>query len=131
MSADEIISDDPNDRFNFPLEYLNAQIPSGIPPHELGLKVDAIVMLLRNLDPDKGLSNGTRLIITELLENAIVAEIISESHQGDSVFIYRMDLVSEDSMMPVKMKRQQFPVIPAFAMTINKSQGQSIENLGI
>ena len=60
-----------------------------------------------------------------------MAQIISESHQGDIVFIYRTDLISEDSMMPVKMRRQQFPIIPAFAMTINKSQGQSIENLGI
>jgi len=29
------------------------------------------------------------------------------------------------------MKRNQFPLIPAFAMTINKSQGQSFKHVGI
>ncbi len=29
------------------------------------------------------------------------------------------------------MIRNQFPLIPAFAMTINKSQGQSFKNVGI
>ena len=29
------------------------------------------------------------------------------------------------------MKRRQFPVILAFAMTINKSQGQSFDHVGI
>ncbi len=29
------------------------------------------------------------------------------------------------------MVRSQFPVIPAFAMTINKSQGQSFDKVGV
>ena len=33
--------------------------------------------------------------------------------------------------MPFTMKRIQFPVRPAFAMTINKSQGQTFEKIGI
>lgn len=131
LSVDDIISDDDNDKYNFPVEYLNNQMVSGIPPHALTLKVGAVILLLRNIDPEKGLSNGTRLIVIELKDSAIVAEIISESHRGSIVFIFRMDLVTEDSMIPVKMRRQQFPVIPAFAMTVNKAQGQSIEILGI
>jgi len=31
----------------------------------------------------------------------------------------------------VPLKRLQFPVSSAFAMTINKSQGQSVEHVGI
>ena len=34
-------------------------------------------------------------------------------------------------ILPVPLKRLQFPVRPAFTMTINKSQGQSVEHVGI
>ena len=43
---------------------------------------------------------------------------------GTSV-MSRYDLTPSDTTLPFLMKRRQFPVIPAFAMTINKSQGQS------
>ena len=36
-----------------------------------------------------------------------------------------------DSKLPFKMNRHQFPIIPSFAMTINKSQGQSMNNVGL
>jgi ATP-dependent exoDNAse (exonuclease V) alpha subunit len=34
-------------------------------------------------------------------------------------------------MFPFRFKRKQFPVRLSFAMTINKSQGQTIPNVGI
>ena len=33
--------------------------------------------------------------------------------------------------LPFKMKRRQFPVRPAFAMTINKAQGQTLQRVGL
>jgi ATP-dependent DNA helicase PIF1 len=33
--------------------------------------------------------------------------------------------------MPFTIKRRQFPVQPAFAMTINKSQGQTFHKIGL
>lgn len=131
LSIDEVASDYPHDVQNYPVEYLNAQQPSGLPPHKLKLKIGAVVMLLRNLDPENGLSNGTRLRVTQMLDNAIEASIISESHYGDVIFIARMDITSSDSRQQVQIRRLQFPLIPAFAMTINKSQGQTIERCGI
>ena len=62
-SFDSIICDDPDETDNFPTEYLNSLTPSGMPPHELKLKVGAIVMLLRNLNASDGQCNGTRAII--------------------------------------------------------------------
>ena len=131
LSTDTLESDDPNDERNFPVEYLNDQQPSGFPPHLLVLKKGVVVMLLRNMDPHEGLSNGTRLIIKDLLQNAISAEIISECHRGDIVFIPRMDLTTRDPIMGFVHIRRQFPLLPAYAMTINKSQGQTIERVGI
>ncbi|POM72533.1 Helitron helicase-like protein, partial [Phytophthora palmivora] len=37
----------------------------------------------------------------------------------------------DDKEFPFKLRRKQYPVVPAFAMTINKAQGQSIHQVGI
>lgn len=115
----------------YPVEFLNAQNPSGVPPHKLSLKVGAVVMLIRNLHKKKGLCNGTRLIVRRLHEHYIVCEIISLNHKGNIVFITRLDITPSETSLPFKMKRRQFPLIPAFAITINKSQGQTFARVGI
>jgi ATP-dependent DNA helicase PIF1 len=45
--------------------------------------------------------------------------------------IPRIKLNPNESKFSFKMIRSQFPVIPAFAMTINKSQGQSFDKVGV
>lgn len=130
-SADSLISEDPSDTQNFPIEFLNEQTPSGMPPHVLLLKIGVIIMLLRNLDPKRGMCNGTRLIVRSLQRNFITAEIISQCNRGDIVFIPRIDLAPSDTLLPFILKRRQFPIIPAYAMTINKAQGQTFEHVGI
>ncbi|KII68452.1 ATP-dependent DNA helicase PIF1 [Thelohanellus kitauei] len=130
-SADSIISEDLNDTLNYPVEFLNNQTPSGMPPHVLLLKKGVIIMLLRNLNPKKGMSNGTRLIVEELERNFIKAKIISECNRGDSVLIPRIDLAPTETTLNFTLKRRQFPVVPAYAITINKAQGQSFDHVGI
>jgi len=44
-------------------EYLNTLSPSSLPPHELRLRLNCIIMLIRNLSINEGLCNGTRLMI--------------------------------------------------------------------
>ena len=130
-SSDSVISEDPNDSLNYSPEFLHELTPSGMPPHTLMLKKGVVIMLLRNLNPQQGLCNGTRLIITHLHTNAIRAIILSNCNHGSVVLIPRIDLAPSDSNLPFTLKRRQFPVIPAFAMTINKSQGQTFERVGI
>ncbi|KAM3265927.1 hypothetical protein P3L10_002921 [Capsicum annuum] len=48
---------------------------------------------------------------------------------GEKVFIPRMTLTSFDARIPFKFQRRQFPIIVSFAMTINKSQGQSLSHV--
>ncbi len=112
-------------------ESLNATSVSGLPPHILKLKVGMPIMLLRNLNPTDGLCNGTRLIVKKLLPRIIEAEIAIGSLKGKRVLIPRMPLISSDNKLPYDLKRVQFPIRPAFAMTINKSQGQSLKFIGI
>jgi len=115
----------------FNSEFLNDIKCSGIPNHRLTLKVGVPIMLLRNIDQAKGLCNGTRLQVKDLGKNLITATVISGKNIGQSIFIPRMDLVPTDSGFPFKFSRRQFPVCLCFAMTINKSQGQSLSKVGL
>lgn len=66
LSYDQAMSEDPNDIHNYPPEFFNAKMPSSLPPHVLTLKKGAIIMLLRNIRPAVGFSNGTRLKVLRL-----------------------------------------------------------------
>ena len=124
------VDDDPHN--SYPLDYLNSITPNGLPPHELIVKINCPVILLRNLDPNNGLCNGTRLMVRAFQDNAIDAEIVGGQHASKRVFIPRIPLSpSDDISLPFKFKRKQFPIRLSFAMTINKSQGQTIPNVGI
>jgi hypothetical protein len=61
----------------------------------------------------------------------IKAKIVTGSHRDQEVLIPRIPLTPSDSTLPIKFTRLQFPVRPAFAMTINKAQGQTFEKVGI
>ncbi|PIA30591.1 hypothetical protein AQUCO_05500124v1 [Aquilegia coerulea] len=97
----------------------------------LQLKKGCPIMLLRNLHPRDGLCNGTRLMVEQLGVRVIEARLLTGSHINDRVFIPRITLEPTDSETPFKMSRRQFPLQLAFAMTINKSQGQSVKIVGI
>ncbi|GES97455.1 ATP-dependent DNA helicase Pif1-like [Rhizophagus clarus] len=73
-----------------------------LPPHKLILKLGTPIILLRNMQPFDGICNGTRLVCRTFQKHVIEAEIITGNNSGT-----------------------QFPVQPAFAMTINKSQRQT------
>ena len=128
-SADTVT--DPETANLYPLEFLNSLYPSGIPPHALRLKPGMPIILLRTISPNRGLCNGTRLICRQLLNNVIIAEIASGSRKGEQVAVPRMELAVDDSDFPFHFIRRQFPVKRAYAMTINKSQGQSLKLVGL
>jgi ATP-dependent DNA helicase PIF1 len=88
-------------------------------------------MLLRNLDQSEGLCNGTRLTITKLEEHVIAAKIITGKNIGQELYISRMPMSPSQSPWPFKLFRRQFPIMLSFTMTINKSQGQYLDYLGL
>jgi ATP-dependent DNA helicase PIF1 len=116
---------------NNSVEHLNNMKPPGMPPHELKLKIGQPIMCLRNINPKEGLCNGTRLIVRSLMRSVIEAEIAYGDYKGKFVFIPRITLHSDEDTADCegKLSRTQFPVQSAFAMTINKAQGQTLENV--
>ena len=77
-----------------------------------------------------GLCNGTRLSIKNLYEYNIEAVILTG--ENSTVFIHRITSNTEkNSFFPFTSNRKQFPIRLAFAIAINKSQGQYFENLGL
>lgn len=114
-----------------PPEVFNSYNVSGLPPHKLCLKKNAIIMLLRNLNVAGGLCNGTRLEVIELRPHVIFARILTGPAKGDRVFIPRITLEPSENNTIAKFSRRQFPVQLSFAMTINKAQGQTFRKVGV
>lgn len=125
-AVDKVLDDD--DTVNYPTEFLNSLCPSGMPPFRLVLKKGAPIMLLRNLNPPM-LCNGTRLIVKSLHNNIIEATIITGEFEGETVIIPRIPLHTNDC--DISFARMQFPIKLAYAITINKSQGQSFSITGV
>lgn len=125
-SIDSIMNQE--DVVNYPTEFLNSLDLPGLPPHNLQLKVGSAIIMLRNINQPR-LCNGTRLAVKKLMPNVIEATILKGRYKGEDVLIPRIPMIPND--LPFDFKRLQFPVRLAFAMTINKAQGQSLEVCGI
>jgi PIF1-like helicase/Helicase len=134
LSSDSICKSDMNVESLediYTLEILNSLRCSGVPNHMLKLKVGCPIMLLRNLDRSMGLCNGSRLIVTKLGKHVVEAKIITGDKIGEKVLIPRTIMTPSNSSLPFKFQRRQFPICVSFAMTINKSQGQSLSSVGL
>nr|XP_047131669.1 uncharacterized protein LOC124810602 [Hydra vulgaris] len=110
LSSDSIDTDDLNEINNFSVEFLNSLTPS---------------------DLKGGLCNGTRLMVRALHNNYIDGEVLTGVSAGNRVFVPRVQLAPSDANLPFTLKRRQFPVRLAYSMTINKSQGQTFEKVGV
>ncbi|XP_028110161.1 uncharacterized protein LOC114308706 [Camellia sinensis] len=134
LAADKMAEDDeidPSITNRYPNEFLNSLDPPGLPAFKVELKVGCPIMLLRNIAPKDGLCNGTRLMVSRCDTHIIEARILTGEKFGNLAFIPRISLTPSSAEMPFRMTRRQFPVRLAYALTINKSQGQSVKFVGV
>ena len=61
----------------------------------------------------------------------IVAEVVTGSTSGNIVFIPQIELAHTNTDLPFTLRRCQFSVKLTFAMTINKSRGQTLDKVGV
>jgi PIF1-like helicase len=112
-------------------EFLRSLEPSSLPLSQLKVKIGCPLILLRNLDPTKGLCNGTRMVLLQAYRRILEVMIMGGDHHGEKAFIPRIILKSSSQQYPFILRRRQFPVRLSFAMTINKAEGQSLKHVGI
>ncbi|KAL5729946.1 DNA helicase [Ranunculus cassubicifolius] len=116
----------------YPIDYLNSITPGNLPPHKLDLKKGCPIILTRNINPTDGFCNGTRLLCRNFYPNLIQAEIVTGSYKGKPAFLHRIPLKSNaDMKLPFSLTRKQFPIRLSFALTIHRSQGQTIPFVGV
>jgi hypothetical protein len=109
-------------------DFLNAVRinPASQPPHELHLKVGAMVMIMRNISRKHRLMNGTRVKVVEILDYTIVVETL-DTKQVHTIFrfLFRIRLRN----IGVTIIRRQFPLRVAYAMTVHKCQGMTLTHV--
>ena len=82
-------------------------------------------------DPKNGHCNGARYFIKKLTPKIIHAVLAVGPNKGNELFIPRIKFHPEDKNIPFEMERSQFPVRLCFAITSNRSQGQTLTCAGI
>jgi hypothetical protein len=134
-SADQILHESGADDHNHLLptpEFLRSIKSASLPPGELKLKIGCPLILLRNLSPSIGLCNGSRMILIGMSERVLQVRLIGGDKDGQLALIPRISLIPTSTPNhSFKIKQRQFPVRLAFAITINRSQGQSVKYIGV
>ncbi|KAG2985953.1 hypothetical protein PC120_g23927 [Phytophthora cactorum] len=121
MSLDAVQDDE--DGKCYEQEVLHSMDIRGIPPHRLKLKRWIPIVMMRNLNPDVGLCNGTRLRIVDLKPHVIHATIMTGTRQGNTSR-FPASCLSVTKTFGISLSTEaQFPIQPTFVMTINKAQG--------
>jgi hypothetical protein len=115
----------------YPVDYLNSLNFGGIPPSKLELKYGVPLMLLCNLDPGMALCNGTRLRLIRKTGSCLEVRILTGLSAGKLALIPWVNITSKANQLPFEFECRQFPVRLAFAMTMNKSQGQTLGTVGL
>jgi len=101
LSEDKTDAASTEEESHWPLDFLNSLTPTGMPPHELVLGPGALVMLLRNLDPDAGLCNGVRAIVVRCMPKLLDVLLVSGTGAGTRVYIPRISLAPKTLIFPL------------------------------
>lgn len=90
-------------------------------------------MCIRNLDARHGLINGTMLKLLAVGSRYIQCQIISGRATGGIELLMKcvFSITPEASGLPFTITRRQYPIIPAYCLSVHKAQGQTIQLCGL
>ena len=117
-----------------PLGALAEINPGNMGPQILRIKMGMPVILIRTLNKHVGLVTGARGLIVASTPNVIRIRLLAGPNAATVHSIYRLWHENDPSLTNtsgIRFERDQFPVKPAFACTIDRSQGMTLEYLGL
>ena len=89
---------------------INAETAAGLPSQELSVKVDMLLMLLRDLDPVNGIFYGTRFILKHLVSrDQPECEMRDERGDVKLVWVPRIKRTPKDDLHPYQSLTQCTP----------------------
>jgi hypothetical protein len=124
---------------------------TGVPPGQLELKVGGRYIVIRNIDQHQGIVNGAHLLCTHVTQrhftgtqrtldaaptatpHETAGTLLYGEHAGNRVQLPRISCIitSAQSHLPFTVFRRQFPLIPGYAFTVHRSQGSTLDILGL
>jgi hypothetical protein len=115
----------------YPPEYVSSLCIHGVPPSSLPMQPNARYMIVRNANPP-AICNG---ILAQLISSSrylCKMKLLSGPGKNQLVYLPRVSarVTQESSGLPFAFTRRQFPIIPAYCVSVHKSQGQSLNTIG-
>ncbi|KAJ1525564.1 hypothetical protein ONE63_010368 [Megalurothrips usitatus] len=106
-------------------------VGSSLPPHELKLKKDAIVMVPRNLSLPMGIVIGTVARVTNIGINMVTMLVLTGKMKGEEVVLPRIRMEDDEVAKPKIAVRYQIPLRLAYAYTIHRAQSRTLKKVGL
>ena len=103
-------------------------------PKQLVLKCGCKVMLIRNLE--NGLVNGLSAKVTDIKSDHVIVQVEVDKHmshklQGKSFQVTRYAFLIRDANDCLLAKREQLPLKLGYAITVDKAQGRTMDEVVI
>jgi hypothetical protein len=136
-----LLSKDVFDETDDPHGYLKAMVtedvmnkyddPGSAPPHQLRLKLHDICILMRAVSKADKLATNTRVRITGISENVVRVstldpDVASRRTASLPRFVFKIKLPYGKSY---HITRRQFPLRLAYSLSMNRSQGQTLDRV--